>query len=42
MLDSGKNLSSDDLKKKMDEAALTVKSCYWLVHNKIMLGVILI
>ena len=29
ILDNAKNFSGDALKKKQDEAALIVKTCYW-------------
>lgn len=29
IVDNGKNFSGDELKKKQDEAALIVKTCYW-------------
>ena len=29
IIDNGKNFSGDELKKKQDEAALIVKTCYW-------------
>ena len=29
VVDAAKNLSAENLKKKLDEAALTVKTCYW-------------
>ena len=29
IIDNAKNFSGDELKKKQDEAALIVKTCYW-------------